>query len=117
MLLHLSKTTDTGPKPFRYFNYWNECEGFKSVIVEAWSAEFIGSPKFHLVKKLKKCKQSSQGRRSYNISIKSRINSIRQQLKEVHDSMGLILSLLIGRSQKRSLSRSYSIGFFLKRIK
>ena len=53
MLLHLSKTTDTGPKPFRYFNYWNECEGFKSVIVEAWSAEFIGSPKFHLVKKLK----------------------------------------------------------------
>jgi len=32
MLLQIKPTTNSGPKPFRFYNYWKECEGFSDIL-------------------------------------------------------------------------------------
>jgi len=54
VLSHLVTATLRGPKPFRYFNYWMQCERFKDVVQHAWSTAFQGHHMYQVVMKLKK---------------------------------------------------------------
>ena len=58
MALRLIATANSGPKPFRYFNYWANCEGFKEVITSAWSIVVPGYSQYQVVQKLKDVKKS-----------------------------------------------------------
>jgi len=37
MILHLLPLTNTGPMPFRFFNHWIHCQGYKELAAEVCS--------------------------------------------------------------------------------
>ncbi|XVF18957.1 hypothetical protein REPUB_Repub11eG0068800 [Reevesia pubescens] len=48
-----------GPKPFRYFNWWSECQGYFDVVASAWlECAVVGWGGFRLFKKMKAVKVS-----------------------------------------------------------
>ncbi|XP_020249670.1 uncharacterized protein LOC109827119 [Asparagus officinalis] len=57
-IIHLQPNVNSGPKPFKFFNYWMKCQGFSDVIKTAWGKQFTGSPMFILVSKLKELKSA-----------------------------------------------------------
>ena len=53
ILLQLKAPTNSGPKPFRFYNYWMKCEGFNDFLQSFWTKKFEGYPIFQLICKLK----------------------------------------------------------------
>ncbi|MQM22137.1 hypothetical protein Taro_055185 [Colocasia esculenta] len=54
-------TEDTvagGPKPFRFYNMWAQHNSFPSIVHQAWSSHFLGTPIFVLCKKLRAVKMA-----------------------------------------------------------
>ena len=58
ILLHLLPKMDSGPKPFKYFNYWRNYEGYEGIIANAWNIQVHGNPLYQLISKLKGLKQA-----------------------------------------------------------
>jgi len=58
MLIYFLPSTNSGPRPFKFFNYWLECDGFKEALAEGWSISVSRRPLFILVKKLQNAKTS-----------------------------------------------------------
>ena len=72
MQLHLLAPSDSGPKPFRYFNYCIHCPGFKRVVEQAWTSDISRSPNSQVVMKLKEVKKEiKEWRKSENINVKA----------------------------------------------
>ena len=90
MVLHLLKSSSLGPKPFRFFNYWMHCPGFKAMLQRIWtSSKVYGTPQYQAVRTLKDIKKAiKEWKKKDNISTKAKLSSIRNQPKEVHQSMG-----------------------------
>ena len=84
MVLHLVVKDNYGPKPFRHFNNWAKCEGYKETIMKAWATHISGYPQYQVVQKLKEVKKGlKEWRKSEAISTKSKVFSIRQNLKGI----------------------------------
>jgi len=87
MVLHLVVKDNYGPKPFRHFNNWAKCEGYKETIMKAWATHISGYPQYQVVQKLKEVKKGlKEWRKSEAISTKSKVLSIRQDLKGIQHS-------------------------------
>jgi len=86
MVLHLLKSCHSGPK-LLIFNYWMHYPSFKTMLKR--SSEVYGTPQYEAVRKLKDIKKAiKEWRKNDNISTKSKLSSIRNQLQEVHQAMG-----------------------------
>jgi len=58
MFLHLIAPTKTGRRPFRHFNYWINCHGYKDIICKACAVQVSGYPQYQVVQKLKEVKKA-----------------------------------------------------------
>ncbi|XP_020250145.1 uncharacterized protein LOC109827551 [Asparagus officinalis] len=58
VIVHLVACTNSDPKPFRFFNYWVQCQGYEELIKEVWNNHFEGSTMFRFVTKLKNLKKA-----------------------------------------------------------
>ncbi|XP_062113288.1 uncharacterized protein LOC133824424 [Humulus lupulus] len=47
-------TTPETRKPFKFFNFWSNLEGFQRIVTESWAKEVKGTPMFCLISKLKR---------------------------------------------------------------
>ena len=57
MVLHLVVKDNSGPKPFRHFNFWAKCEGYKETIMKAWATHISGYTQYQVVQELKEVKK------------------------------------------------------------
>ena len=104
MVLHFIGTANSDPKPFRYVNFWAQCDGYKQVINNAWSTGFNGSSQFQVVHKLKEVKKAlKEWRKTDSISTKARITSGREKMKVVHDLLGTDTGNIQWQKQEKEL--------------
>ena len=88
MLLHLLEAPTSRPKTFRYFNYWADCEGFEQLIKDVWATIIDGHMQYQVVVKLKKLKEAiKEWRKETTISLKSKVNEIRREIKDIHEAL------------------------------
>ena len=59
MLMHLLDKPMSAPRPFKFFNYWMQHDGFVEVAEQAWNSDHTGFPVFRVINKLKDIKVSS----------------------------------------------------------
>ena len=85
MLLYLKTTPNSGPKPFRFYNYWMECEGFSSLLQSSWSNQYSGYPLYKLICKLKALKGALK-----TWSVECQVHSPRQKIDIVRATLSLV---------------------------
>jgi hypothetical protein len=92
MLLHLTTTLASFPKPFRYFNYWSDCCGYYDICKEAWDIETEGNPLYQVIRKLKntKFKLREWSKKGFS-SPKDNIARIKEDMKVLQKKWILIL--------------------------
>ena len=89
MHIHLIGRTNTGYKPFKFFNCWQLGTGFQIILTEAWTVPVEGSALFQFVRKLKTANQALKEWRKQIFEWPSvRIQHLREQLKRVHEKLG-----------------------------
>lgn len=90
LLLHLTTATASFPKPFRYFNYWAECQGYQEICKEAWGNEFDGNHLYQVICKLKltKAKLREWSKKGFS-SPKDNIFRIREAMKVLQVALDL----------------------------
>lgn len=88
MLLHIVTSVASHPKPFRYINYWSNCEGYQDIFKNAWSPTTDGNPIFKVIQKLKNTKLAFKSwcKLGYS-SPKNNILTIRESLIAIQRSL------------------------------
>ncbi|XP_020258784.1 uncharacterized protein LOC109835211 [Asparagus officinalis] len=89
-LLHLTPKLQSGPKPFRFFNFWMQCQGYEEILRCVWNKHYTGSPMFILVSKLKDLKltlkqwtnQSDVSPKANIMKLKNKLDIIQQKLNQ-----------------------------------
>ncbi|XP_020250141.1 uncharacterized protein LOC109827547 [Asparagus officinalis] len=87
-LVHLMHSTSSGPKPFRFFNYWTQCQGYEDVVKSVWNILKAGTPMFKLVSKLKELKSALKiWSKQPGISTKENIIKLSKQLEHIQNEL------------------------------
>jgi len=77
-----------GPKPFKFFNSWVSCTGFKDILPKVWETPITGYPLFQVAKKLKLCMLAlKEWVKAGNNNVSRRADSIRVELKEISSKL------------------------------
>lgn len=58
IILKLYDKENSGPKQFRFWNWWTKKMAFVSLVQDAWQENVRGNPMFRLVMKLKRVKSA-----------------------------------------------------------
>ena len=88
MHIHLINATRKSCIPFRFFNNWQQAEGFQDILKGTWSIQVAGLPMFQVVKKLKYMKiELKQWRKNSFDSPSVKIHQLRGKLKEGHNKL------------------------------
>ena len=56
MLINMLCKSNSGLKPFKFFNYWFQCAGSEEALRTTWNTPVAGSPMYQVVMKLKSLK-------------------------------------------------------------
>jgi len=88
MLIYLICKSNTGPKPFKFFNYWLKCAGFVDVLKEAWAINVQGVPMYRVVIKLRSLKHAlKQWCKDGKSSPSDKVLHTRKELAKVHEEL------------------------------
>jgi len=75
---YICSDTYSGPEPFKYFDYWQNCEGFQNLVKTLRDKQIAGHTMYQVAMKLKKLKPGIKDWLKANgISKKQNIASIR----------------------------------------
>ncbi|KAK1300198.1 hypothetical protein QJS10_CPB13g01119 [Acorus calamus] len=78
----------TGPRPFRYFEMWEEHPQFSYVVDAAWKQSFDGSPLFQFVKKLSNVKYALKcWNKSTFGGVQSNLSHCREKLESAQSTL------------------------------
>ena len=90
ILLSLINKRLSFPKPFRYFNYWADCEGYQTTVSSAWDVQFQGNPIYQVIMKLKNTKTKLKIWSGSGFSSpKHTIQLLRTELLHIQESLDL----------------------------
>jgi hypothetical protein len=89
ILLSLLSRKPSFPKPFRYFNYWSNCEGYMDTVTRAWDFQVQGNPIYQVIMKLKNTKKCLKAWSNAGFSSpSSTIKTLRDELQHIQESLG-----------------------------
>ncbi|XP_020259351.1 uncharacterized protein LOC109835749 [Asparagus officinalis] len=96
-VVQLVPLTHTGPKPFKFFNFWTQCKGYEEVVNKVWVNQIAGFPMFVLVSKLKFLKvalkqwnkQADSSPKANIIKLSNQLNIIQTMLNQDMDNVEL----------------------------
>ena len=118
MVLHLVVKDNSGSKPFRNFNFWTECEGYKEKIMKAWATHISGYPQYHMVQKLTGLKKAlKEWRNSEAISTKSKILFYQAEFKGIQHSLETGTNNIQLQEQEKELKFNLNLGWNMRKTK
>lgn len=83
-LVTLGKAEVTGPRPFKFFNYWTQRPKYHDLVRRIWSQHFLGNPMQVLYNKLRALKKEPKifGKQFYG-DISSKVRDIGDEIEAV----------------------------------
>jgi len=88
VLLHLMPATNSGSKPFRFFNHWLRRQGYNELLKKIWEKDYAGSYMFTLVSEFKALKVAlKKWSQSNTLSIRRNVLSISCQLRLIQSQL------------------------------
>lgn len=108
ILLHTGIELPKVQKPFQFFNFMIDLDGYRATVLEAWGCSISGNPLYVLAEKLRRLKKALIALNRQHGHLPSNVQSLRSDLHATKHSIDLISSSSIDCSLSRSKERLLS---------